>query len=130
LILVDPSTSSSSLAAATVALLREAGARVITVMVGENIPDAALGSMIMSPIDFDDFARLFEQLASLQIECDEIVPLAGLSPFGEPSTVACETRCISALLLVQALNQAQMTGKPRLTLVTAKGVAPCQASDA
>jgi phthiocerol/phenolphthiocerol synthesis type-I polyketide synthase C len=130
LMLADPATSSSSLAAATAALLREAGARVITVTLGESIPGDALGSMIVSPVNFDDFARLFEQLASLQIECDEIVHLAGLSPFGEPATVACETRCISTLLLVQALNQAQMTGKPRLTLVTAKGMAPSQASDA
>jgi NADPH:quinone reductase-like Zn-dependent oxidoreductase/acyl carrier protein len=128
LMLVDQSTSACPLAAATAALLRDAGARVITVALGESIGDDTLGSMIVSPVKFDDFVRLFEQLMSLQIECDEIVHLAGVSPSSELSTADWDTRCISTLLLVQALNQVQTTRKPRLTLVTAMAVTSASAS--
>jgi len=123
LLLVDQSAAASSLAAATATLLREAGARIITVVLGEAFADETLGPLIVSPVSPEDFSRLFDQLASLQIECDEIVHLAGVAPPGDHLDLGDlqDTRCVSTLLLVQTLMQLPAS-KPRLTLVTSMAV--------
>ena len=123
LVLTDQSASANSLAATTATLLREAGGRVIVAVLGEELADDTPGSTIVSPITLEGLARLFEQLASLQIECHEIVHLAGVGPT-ECSRAASEARCVSTLLLVQAVMESQMTSKPRLTLVSSMAVAP------
>jgi acyl transferase domain-containing protein/NAD(P)-dependent dehydrogenase (short-subunit alcohol dehydrogenase family)/acyl carrier protein len=123
LVLTDPSAPADSLAAATATLLREAGARVIVAVLGEEPSGDTPGSTTVSPVSLEGLTRLFEQLASLQIECHEIVHLASVSPTQSPSA-ASETCCVSVLLLVQAVMQSQMMSKPRLTLVSSMAVAP------
>jgi phthiocerol/phenolphthiocerol synthesis type-I polyketide synthase C len=112
LLLVDRSSAAETFVRSTASALQEVGARVITVKTGE------------SPYDF---SRLVEELRELETDCSEIVHLAGLTPIEDRS---CESlaalqdmRCVSTLLLVQALSRSSLAKKPRLTLVTSQAVA-------
>ena len=96
---------------------------MIVAVLGEELTGDMSGSTIVSPISLENLTRLFEQLESLQIECHEIVHLAGMSSTECPRAAA-EARCVCTPLLVQAIMQSQMTSKPRLTLVSSMAVAP------
>ena len=128
LLLADAQGAAGDLARSTAALLRQAGHRVVVAQLGDGFVQAAADRFIVAPDAADDFVRLVAALDAAGHGCDQIVHLAGMTPLAERSAAALSTlqdvRCLSTILLVQALKNAGVAWTPRLTLVTSRAVAP------
>jgi acyl transferase domain-containing protein/ubiquinone/menaquinone biosynthesis C-methylase UbiE/acyl carrier protein len=127
LFMVSDDAAEKSFAEASAEALRLAGHSVIEVELGSTYARPAADRFVVATEAADHYDRLLRELAEEGLGFSDIVHLAGITPMAERSGDALmalqDERCLSTVLLVQALSRRDGETLPRLTLATSMAVA-------